>query len=612
MLTLADPEKTIHDLTEEEIDFLAGRVDDDFMAAEQSRTEREQRALEDLRLYLRQDKEVEQSRIERKGWSKIRVPLIYWMVETVLPRLGVNPPTVTVTARSPEAVPYAFAKQQRLQHLLRRGGWERQALLATKQMLILGDAPVKVPWDQDNRMPRMLHVPWWDFFLSHEAADWETAEVYFHRTWLTERAIAKLAEAEAEDGRPLWGNLEEAAAAAATRDVSDATWSERMDAAGYGSRSAGTERPLTPVIEAWYADGSYVVLAGAHRRIVIRSGRSPFKDRRGNPVRPFAMFQGTPDLEGPYSLSMASVLEDHQVEMSTLRNQETDQRTGNINAGVVHTDAVADEDVEEFLAQPNGRLRLEGVADVRTAFMRVPPGQVGGDVTGHYELLRSEAQMASGVSDISAGQTTAGGLDNSTATGMSIIQAESNKRVQLMVRMHEIAMSRVAVLYDCHDRQFGQALLVEVEANLSLPPGTLGVAPVTPENERSTRIPIIGEGRPSPFASGFAQVNTEANLPVMDYTIEVDAGSTARPDQLEEAQKHLAFLSAATNFAPIAERIDWDEATRRLIEVHGMNPDRIMLTPAQRQAALAAQAPPPAAGAPAPEQTAPPVAEIAA
>jgi hypothetical protein len=76
----------------------------------------QERKLRDYRLYRRFNEYVSGGGIREgdrgeHGWSKMTVPLVFWVVETVLSRMGVEPPKVTVSARTPEAGPFAQAAQ---------------------------------------------------------------------------------------------------------------------------------------------------------------------------------------------------------------------------------------------------------------------------------------------------------------------------------------------------------------------------------------------------------------------------------------------------------------------------------------------------------------------
>jgi hypothetical protein len=465
----------------------------------------------------------------------------------------------------------------RMNYYVGETDWEFQALKIQKQALVLGDGPAKVVWDFKTKMPRMLSIPWWDFFLSFEAQEVRTAEWHFHRSYWTKRQLEDMGEAKDEKGRPIWHELERVAAGAYTPDMADATFAERREAATYSpALPEGTAEGLSALIEGWHRDGSYVVFS-PENELVLRAEVSPFHDRKGYPFRPFVMFQGTPDMQGPYSIPLPEVLEDHQIEVEVMRNQWIDQMTANINAPIVHDAGIPAESVETLMSAPNGRLAIEGFPDVRAAIQRMSPGQVTGDFPQLYSMVRAEAQMTSGVSDISAGQTTIEGLNNQTATGMSIIAGETNRRAQLQLRMSEIGMGEVAKVFDSLDRQFGGALYVPTERDFVPAKGDMGFGQFMPP--------------------GIAHVLATVNDPQMDYKIAVDAGSAQRPDQMEEAQR-MVNLVGILSHEQIAPHVDWREITTRIVDSFGFNSERVLLSEdelmQQQMAAAMAALPQPA------------------
>ena len=595
MPPVVDPEKTLADLTDDEQRELYTEVHQAWTDAEHGRRDKEEQARDNYRLYRKGSNRVEASRVARKGWSSIRIPLIYWLAETMLPRLGVNPPTVTVTPRSEDAVPFALSKQKRMNIFLSRQDWELEMIMVEKSKIVLGDGVTKTLWDSDRKIPRMIYVNWFDFFLSPDAQRADTAEWQFHRTYYTDRQLEALDE-------EVFLNLDKVMMAGNGPSASDATYADRRSIAGASALPGWTEQNLNVLVEAWHRDGSYITFS-PDATALCRAQVSPFHDRESRPLRPFSMFSSTPDLEGPYSVPMPEILEDHEVEISTLRNQTIDQITANINAGVVHDDQVPSELVEQFMETPNGVLGVpNNTGDIRGMVHRMNPGQISQDMPLIYGQVRSESQMASGVSDISAGQQSIEGLENTTATGVSIIANEANKRMQLLLKMSEIAMGRVARLFDALDRQFGGALFVPTGADLNV----------------SDDQDIASGFKQS--APGFAALLAEANRPEMDYEILIDAGSMQRPDEFAETQKIVNFVGLASHPA-ISPIIDWPEVTRAMIAAHGFEPDRFMLSPDEQAAVneeqqieglAAAGGPPPDGAGPAPapleEPIGPPVA----
>jgi hypothetical protein len=543
----------------------------DWRAARESRREVEQRKLRDYKLYRRFREDVRpqggKDANDRgpHGWSKVTVPLVFWIAETILPRIGVQPPTLTVNPRNTRSVAYTQAKQLRIQRQLNQGAAEEELLLSMKQFLILGDAPLKMRWSKRIGGPQLLAVDWFDWYLSPDARRWHDAEVLWHRTWHTKRDISELIKTDGNrkdvngERLPRLYNkdaLERIAYGSAYREADDPLFAERREATGLGPAEFAGQDGQVAILEGHYRDGSKVWIAGDDSPILIRLEREPtLTDPKGNPYRPFAVLQNTPDLFLPYSISDAEMLEDHQHEASTFRNAGIDQATGNIHQpkGINRT-MVRPEDVRRAFEEPNGTFETDG--DPRDAVHMFPPGQLSGDWERVYENIRSEAQMISGVSDISAGQPTAFGLDNSTATGMSIIREEANQRYRMKLKFIQIGFRRVALIYDHMDRTISTSNIdVPVERGFKAMEGSKGIRPA---------------------GDAFASVGVEVNGPGLDYDIEVDAGAMAPPHQMEQAQNIRGLIMDLSHQA-IGPMVNWPEVARMLVEAHGHAPEKVLI-----------------------------------
>ena len=140
---------------------------EDFVSVMEARRDIEDRKLRDYRLYRRFNEYVSGGALREgdrgeHGFSKQTIPLVFWITETVLPRIGVDPPKVTVSARSPEAGSFAQAAQLRMDRHMKYLWYQDRAIRAIKQFLVLGDSPIKTPWDEAQGGPGMIVVPWFD------------------------------------------------------------------------------------------------------------------------------------------------------------------------------------------------------------------------------------------------------------------------------------------------------------------------------------------------------------------------------------------------------------------------------------------------------------------
>lgn len=583
---ILDPEKVVSDYTEDEQAEIVEQVWQDFQDAEANRAERQEIALEDLELYSRMRRDAEAQAKDRQGWSKVEVPIVYWNVEHQVPRLGVDPPTVTVKPLTPEAVPYALAKQLRLQWYLGRCGWDIPYQMILRSRLILGDGIAMVPWSPQLHMPRLMHVDWFDFFVSAEAMVLEEAECHMHRTFFTPRGLEQLAGQLDEDDRPIWHNLEDLEHSGMHRSQVDDSFERRRGLASQGEgQQFGMEIPF---VSFWYSTGEYIVVGGPELRTLVRAQMSPYRRRVSYPglkdeivhLRPFAFFRNILDLNGPYSLSEPRALGDHQVEMSTLRNQAIDQVSGDLNAPIVFDESLDEAVVKRAFSTPKGTLKVP-FGPSGPLIMRMPPGQPSSGLPMIYDQIRNESQLISGLNDNAAGAPV---NTEQTATEVTVLDRNAGMRMGLKRKMDEIAMGDVARMFDARDRQFGGIVRVELPSGVE-PGGLRGFAPL-PGGAMDPIALMAGRGpgvRPG-VDNGLVQVGPEVNGPGRDYEVVIDAGSNRRPDQGEEVQRLNAFLAGATH-PEIAARVNWDEVARSYIEASGFSPDRL-LRPAPPPAAV--------------------------
>jgi hypothetical protein len=570
---------------------LAREVQDDWSAAKDSKVDAEWRRIRDYQQYRRFRRDVKRAGgvsgalTGPFGWSKLTVPIIFWIVETIVPRVATQPPTLIVKPKSVEAVAYAQAKEMELQDTL-EAMKVREAMHRTlKQTVIYGDGPVKMAWDSAHGRPRFIDLNWFDWFLSPDARTPDEAEVIYHRSWYTRRQLQRLSRYVDRNGKPLFHGLEHVVGDS-ERAAADTTLAERREAAGVGSPINAAAGGQFCLVEAWYQDGTVVVFNEDGTRIhQVRT--SPIRDEAGQPIRPFIVFNNTSDPESPYSIGDAEMLEDHQSELSTLRNQAIDQTTVNIAAPVIYSGSVTPQEVDAAFGQPGGKLRVSG--DVRAQVMRMPPGAVSSDFSGFYTNIREEAQFVSGVNDNQAGQAAA---REQTATEINIINAEANKRWQFKIAMTEIRFAQAGRLIDLYERRYGApGRAVVVPAATSIAPGQKGLMGLDGLELAAGETTEANFARLSPFV----------NHRDAAYEVSVKAGTLAMPSEMEQFQEVMTLVQALSANPAVAQYVRWNEVARLIVNASSFDSNKLLLSEqeiAQQQMvaqleALAGQTPAP-------------------
>lgn len=537
---------------------------DDWTAARDARAEIEDRKRQSYRDYRawRADATAGGKEDESTGpfgWSSTTVPMIYWSIETILPRLGTQTPTILCRPKSPEAVAYCQAKSMRIQNDLKRSGADTQIQLALRTGMVMGDGVMKVPYDHRIDGPTIIAVDWWDAFVSPEAVSWKSSEVIFHRSWHTKRDLQRLAMREGADGKPLYDRevIDSLIGSLGDRSTQDPSYAERQEIGGLSSKWSDRSA-VVPLVECWYKEGARVVIAGTDQTLLLSVQKDEdyiWRCTDDSPFRPFSVFTPTPDLFSPYGISLAEMLSSHQRELSVLRNAYTDQISASIFSPLgFDARKVRPEDVAQAWSAPGGMFAVEGPP--QDAVARFQPGSMTRDFSVVYDQIRSEAQLIGGTSDYGAGMTAAAGVENQTARGLSLIVSEGNKRYEALRHQHEIAMQEVALCFDYLDRRLGPfERYVPVEPGYSPPQDAMGIR----------------------MTGDLATIGAEVNTPDKRYDIEIDIGAMAPPQNQEQAQNVVAMIQAIAMLPPpIQQGMNWNQITRTLVEALGQNPDRVI------------------------------------
>lgn len=520
------------------------------------------------------------------GWSKLSVPLLFWIIETELPRLALGAPTLIATAARPESVPYQQAKTLRLQRQVQLSRMRMPLFRTIKRMSLYGLGPMMTWWNPDKAAFAVSDISWFDFFISPDASEWSEAECLWVRSWYTPRQLRRMADRVDSHGEKLYENLEEVIQASGEPDMTDPLWSQRREVHGEGPEAWTREGGLFPLYTGWYDDGSVIVLGGSDGRILVQARESPYRERiphaarrkipvtgddgiirmevdpagpTHRPMRPITCLTNTPDPAGsPYPIGSGDVVLTYQEELSTFRRQALDQATAHLNSPVVYDKAALGEDanakIDAAFGQPGGKLAVNAGSNVNEVVARMKPGSLTMDVVGVSELLRSEAQLATGISDYVAGAASSAGMpSNQTATAVNRITDEANMRWRFKNVLVEEEMQVFASHVDAMDRQFGGVLMSDKNG--------------------STRVAAGVEDHESLYELGL-----EANGDECDYDVKIEAGSLTPASQTQRVNDLMAYVNTAVAVPEMAAAVDWTEVIRNLTEALGFDPDRVLLS----------------------------------
>lgn len=528
------------------------------------------------------------------GWSKLTIPIAYDVVMEHMARLAVDVPQLKVTAASPSAENFAQAKELSLQWMLERGAWNQQLKMALRDSLIYGMNPTKVLWDERLNGPRLIALSWWDFLISPEATCIEDAEFLIHRSWHTPLSLKRMEALRDERGRPIFRNFDQAITGPG-REAEDPYWTTMRQIRGQGEPDWSPPMwPMVALCEVWYKDGTMVTVAGGAFDIIIDS-RSPapedaiknnevdglkhhaYVSPDGDGFRPFSSICPNPDHGSPYGISEVEMVEDHQRELSTIRNQYTDQMTASLNAPTGINRSLADpKEVMEAFRQPAGLFAADG--DPQAAVHRFTPPGLGREMDDYQNMIMADVERTSGLKSLMDGRPESPGMVNESPLGFAMRIGEINRRRQLQIGHVMDGIVKIAEQFDhlnrCVNR--GNAMSVKVPDKFQISSNSRGIAPIK--------------------GGKWARIKPEVNTDGMKYKITIDTEAMNPAFKGEKAMRMTSFVETISKSQQMAQLADWPQIFREFVEAYDLDPQEMILSEEeqaqQAQAAQAAQGPP--------------------
>ena len=382
--------------------------------------------------------------------SKIYNPYSWANVETIVPRMVAQRPSVIYKPREPQdemtseihtaLFEYWWDKDQAFEKVV---GWIKNALVygtgvvklywksTTKEVTSYeydvngkpmldenGEFVTKTDQITDFDDPCMEVVNIYDFFVDPDAVDIQSANWTIHRYYKT---ISELEEAG------YYKNLNKLKRLISKIEKSPEE-KERHELA-FGNQGEQDETvDKIEILEMWDSNGLSVMAGG---EVLIREqanpfwhGKKPFISLRDSIVS--HEFYGKGEIEPVIKLQHA---------LNTIQNQIIDNRTQVLmNMWKVTGENV---DESELIYRPNGVVHLS------TEFEKVDP-IIPPDLTGNAQkdlsLIKSDIQQALGIYDYTKG---AEGSQNKTATGISLVQEAANARFAHKIQLLEEAIKEL-------------------------------------------------------------------------------------------------------------------------------------------------------------------------
>lgn len=387
---------------------------------------------------------------------------IYQQIETIVPRMVTPDPKFDLDPRENQDEIQVKLTQAKIDYDLERDRFVEKQVELAKTTLICGICVGKVIWDKrettmkehdwspdaedpikykkvvERNGPSMIPVNLFDFFPQAGPTNIESMDHVFHRTWLTQGELEARANLKDESGKPIYKNIKKAlqegphGSGAGDKELSNETPED-----GEGRRGDRYE-----VIERWKRGRLTTVV---NRSVVIRDCGNPYWHGK----LPFVAASSQPDIRSFVGISEIEVIENivrmiHKFENLRMRaaefavNPVLKMRRGMKSGHSIDW-------------KPGAQLYLDRPDDIQTEIPNTNLQAGWNEVQAYLGYM----QQVSGVSPFIAGaDPSVSGINQETATGASILQAEANKRLALKLLQMQVMYTKVAKFFVQLNQQF--------------------------------------------------------------------------------------------------------------------------------------------------------------
>ena len=406
-------------------------------------------------------------RREERSKEKLYVHHVYQQIETIVPRMVTPDPKFDLDPREGQDEMQVRALQRKIDYDLEVDGFVNKQVDFAKTALICGVTVGKVIWDRrvsnvkvhdysvkpmdllggapatkvvervDRNGPSCIPVNLWDFFPYPGCATIDEMPEVFHRVWLSDDEVRARMELVGEDGKPVYKNLNKVLAGSGMTDESRQLPNESPEDA---TARRGEDRH--EFIERW-RNGRLTVIAD--RQHLVRDCHNPYWHGR----KPFVGASTQPDIRSFVGISEVEVIENiarmiHKFENLRLRAAE-------FAVNPVLKIARGLKGSKKLEWRPGAHLYLDRPDQIQAETAPANLGAAWDEVQAYLGYM----QQVSGVSPFIAGADPgASGVNQETATGASILQAEANKRLALKLLQMQIMYSQVAKMFVQLNQQF--------------------------------------------------------------------------------------------------------------------------------------------------------------
>ena len=422
----------------------------------------------------------------REWGAHFHIPVIFAVIETVVPRALSRPPKIIGKPKDRAAIPHAPTQQDLINQQMRAGDYELKLLPTAKRGFKFGLGIQKTYWKEkvrtvtryervrrslrypsglaalqskivDFRGPCSEDVDIYDARWDPDAKDVETCAYFFHRTW---RGMAYI-KRKVESGE--WYPLDlEAIKKMSPGESRDSVWSGRREAAGLPSGDQNREEGKHEVWEFYEGDRVVVVL---DRKIVVANDVTPFHHGQ----YPFHIFRPTL-VEGEF-VGMGDIepLVQLSGELSTLRTQRRDAATIALYPPTFYQRGTIRR--QDAKTGPGVWTPVQG--DPKEVLYQPQLRDLPGSSYQEEESIQQNLDLVSGISEAVAGGVGEGAAE--TATGIQFRAAAAGARIGAKTKMLRIeTILPEARQFQALNRQYlleGETVRVDEPESVQSEPG---------------------------------------------------------------------------------------------------------------------------------------------
>jgi hypothetical protein len=409
------------------------------------------------RAYSAADSENDRDEVRREAQrdfgAELFIPYVFTIIETVLPAILMNNPRMRIkpkpglTAEAADAIKGLYEERQaeinyalKLQPMARQGlkyglgvgktFWQVKG--RTRPVIergIFGIPVKKEKFVVSSKGPAFEPVEVEDFFWDPAAADIEHSRFAIHRTWRDFRYVRE----RVERGEWLPIDLEAVKNSGGNAAARSEMISQRAESSGLSNADVD----LGDLHEVWeYHDGNEVHTV-LDESLVVQSAPNPFTHRE----LPFQIYRPTIQ-EGEFvGIGEIEPIVHLQYELNTLRSQRRDNATLVLQKAFMYAEGLVDP--ADLIVGPGKGIPVYG--NPNEVLVPLNIGEIPNSGYQEEAAIKSDIELASGISETAAG---GGGVNNAsaeTATGIELVQAAANRRVELKIRnLHAEAIKPAA------------------------------------------------------------------------------------------------------------------------------------------------------------------------